>query len=302
MVCYAQRQNAGKDVAKVTIEKHYRDNKALRDSFNRLAKETFGLDFEPWYQHGFWTDSYDPYSVVIGGEVVANVSLNRTDMIIGGQRRRLYQLGTVMTDKAHRHRGYIRAIMEEIEKDTKDADGVYLFGGDNVLSFYPKFGFVPGEEYIYTRAAENQGGCRMERIAMDGPAGWDRLSKAMAESRFETACTMADNPGLIFFYASQFLSGCVYHDPKLDAFAIAEIEDGEMLLHSVFAPEGVSLEDVIAAFGGEIKRVTLGFAPADPAGYSCAPYHEEDCTFFVMGRAFDDFGEKRLRIPSLSHA
>ncbi|MBR3797156.1 MAG: GNAT family N-acetyltransferase [Clostridia bacterium] len=286
----------------MTIEKHYRDNETLRGSFNRLAKATFGLDFEPWYQNGFWTDDYNPYSMVIDGEVIANVSVNRTDMIIGGQRRRFYQLGTVMTDPGHRFHGYIRAIMAEIDRDIADADGVYLFGGDNVLSFYPKFGFVQGEEYIYTRSMAKGCACRMERIPMDGPEGWGRLRAAMKTNGFETACMMIDNPGLIFFYAAQFLKDCVYHDPQTDAWAIAEIEDGNLMLHNVFAPKGVDLEDVIAAFGGGIKRVTLGFAPKDAAGFECLPYHEEDCTFFVRGKGFDDFAQRKLRIPSLSHA
>lgn len=284
------------------IIKNYRDDPQLRGSFNRLAKATFDLDFEPWYQMGFWTDDYNPYSVLLDGEIVANVSVNRTDMIIAGERRRLYQLGTVMTAEAYRNRGYIRAIMAQIDKDTADADGVYLFGGDNVLEFYPKFGFVRGTEHLYTKTVEQEGECMMERVRMDGPAGWIRLRVAMENSRFETACTMADNPGLIFFYAAQFMQDCVYYDRQLDAWAIAEIEDGEMLLHNVFAPAGVTLEDVIASFGREVRQVTLGFAPGDPAGFDCMPFHEQDCTFFVRGAAFDDFARRRLRIPSLSHA
>lgn len=76
------------------IVKHYRENHTFRDSFNALAEQTFGLNFENWYRNGFWTDNYDPYSVVIDGEVAANVSVNRTDMVIGGARKRLIQLGT----------------------------------------------------------------------------------------------------------------------------------------------------------------------------------------------------------------
>ena len=285
-----------------TIVKNYRENPQLRSSFNRLAKTTFGLDFEPWYQMGFWTDDYSPYSVLLDGEIVANVSLNRTDMVIGGVRRKLYQLGTVMTDKAHRNRGYIRAIMAEIEKDTADADGVYLFGGDNVLELYPKFGFVQGIEHIYTRMIEQAGECTMKRIRMDGPAGWIRLRMAMENSGFKTACAMADNPGLIFFYVAQFMQGSVYFDRRMDAWAIAEIEDGALMLHNVFAPADVTLEDVIASFGKGIRSVKLGFTPENPAGFACQRYHEEDCTFFVKGAAFDDFAQRKLRIPSLSHA
>lgn len=286
----------------MTIVKNYRDREQLRSSFNRLAKATFGLDFEPWYQKGFWTEDYNPYSVLLDGEIVANVSVNRTDMIIDGERRKLYQLGTVMTDEAHRNRGYIRAIMAEIEKDIADADGVYLFANDTVLEFYPKFGFVQGTEYLYTKGIAQSGACTMERVRMDSPAGWIRLRMAMDKSEFKTACRMADNPGLIFFYAAQFMQDCVYYDRRLDAWAIAEIEDGALMLHNVFAPAGMTLEDVIASFGKEIRRVTLGFAPSDPAGFECAPYHEEDCTFFVRGAAFEDFARRRLRIPSLSHA
>jgi len=171
-----------------------------------------------------------------------------------------------------------------------------------VLEFYPKFGFVPGTEYIYTKEMEQEGSCTMERVKMDGPAGWIRLRMAMDRSEFETACTMADNPGLVFFYAAQFMQGCVYHSRMLNAWTIAELEDGTLMLHNVFAPAGVTLRDVIAAFGREVRRVTLGFAPKDPAGFDCAPYHEQDCTFFVKGAAFDDFVQRKLRIPSLSHA
>ena len=94
------------------IVKNYRANDALRRSFNSLAEKTFGLNFENWYQNGFWGDNYNPYSVVIDGQVVANVSVNRTDLVMDGARRQLLQLGTVMTDERYRNRGYIRAIMQ----------------------------------------------------------------------------------------------------------------------------------------------------------------------------------------------
>lgn len=67
------------------VIKNYRNNNELRHSFNELAGKTFGLNFEDWYQNGFWGDNYNPYSVVKDGKVVANVSVNKTDMLIDGQ-------------------------------------------------------------------------------------------------------------------------------------------------------------------------------------------------------------------------
>ncbi len=284
------------------IRKHYQDNGALRRSFNALAEKTFGLNFENWYQNGFWGENYTPYSVVMDGEVVANVSLNRTDMVIQGQRKRLYQLGTVMTAEAYRNRGYIRAIMAEIEKDIRDADGVYLFANDSVVDFYPKFGFAPGKEYLCTKAISQEGVCTMAQISMDNAAAWSRLEQAMQENTFPTACHMVDNPGLIFFYAAQFMNQCVYYEESLDAWAIAEIEDGELVLHNVFSTREITLDEVIRGFGPEVKQVTLGFTPADLTGWKCKEYQEEDCHFFVKGEVFEDFADKKLRIPSLSHA
>ena len=58
-----------------TVLHGYRDSASLRQSFNRLAGVVFGLDFEPWYQNGFWGDAYDPYSLVVEGQVVSKQEL-----------------------------------------------------------------------------------------------------------------------------------------------------------------------------------------------------------------------------------
>ncbi len=284
------------------ILKQYQENGALRRSFNALAEKTFGLNFESWYQNGFWGEAYTPYSVIMDGEVVANVSLNRTDMVIHGQRKRLYQLGTVMTAEGCRNRGFIRSVMAEIEKDIPDADGVYLFANDTVVDFYPKFGFVPGKEHLCIKPVSQEGACTMAQIPMDNVYAWSCLDKAIAENTFPTSCHMVDNPGLIFFYAAQFMSQCVYYEETLDVWAIAEIEDGQLMLHSVFSSKMIALEDVIRAFGGEVKQVTLGFTPVDLTGWECREYQEEDCHFFVRGDVFESFADQKLRIPSLSHA
>lgn len=284
------------------IVKHYRDDPALRSSFNALAGKTFGLNFEGWYQNGFWGDDYDPYSVIVDGRIVANVSVNRTDMVFGGKRRRLIQLGTVMTEESFRNRGMIRAIMAEIDRDFPDVDGVYLFGSDSVVDFYPKFGFRKGREYLYTRAVRQDGAREAERMPMKTGADWARLQEAMDASTFRGACDMVDNDGLIFFYVSQFLQDCVYYIGSLDTWVIAEQEADTLLLHNVFADKEVSLDAVIRAFGGGIRQVTLGFAPAEAAGFERREHHGEDCTFFVKGKCFGEFEERCLRIPSLSHA
>ena len=207
-----------------------------------------------------------------------------------------------MTDEAYRNRGLIRAIMAEIEKDTAGADGIYLFANDEVVEFYPKFGFTRGSEHICTREVKQDTHCTMAQIPMDCPAQWKRLSDAMVASQFREGCRMVGNPELVFFYVTQFMQECVYRCEELDAYVIAEVEDGNLLIHNVFSGKDISLDSVIAAFGSEIHTVTLGFTPASKAGFTVSDYHEEDCNFFVKGSFFREFSKKKLRIPTLSHA
>ena len=280
----------------------YRDNKGLRDSFNRLAEQTFGLNFEGWYGNGFWGDNYDPHSIVHDGEVVSNVSVNCTDLMFSGKRYRILQLGTVMTAEHCRGRGYGRAIMEYIEKEYADVDGIYLFANDTVVDYYPRFGFRPAEEYAYRKDVSQTGGNRAEQIPMDNAESWSKLAAAMEKSEFREGCRMVDNPGLIFFYVSQFMQEAVYYIPHLDAWIIAEQEDGVLTIHNIFADEKVTIDDVVAAFGAEVKQIALGFAPEKAEGWQIERLQEEDTHFFVKGAVFEEFETKKLRIPSLSHA
>jgi hypothetical protein len=56
------------------IKKDYRDNDERKHSFNELAAETFGLNFEPWYRNEFWKESYNPYFFVRGDSLLQDMS------------------------------------------------------------------------------------------------------------------------------------------------------------------------------------------------------------------------------------
>ena len=64
----------------------------------------------------------------------------------------------------------------------------------------------------------------------------------------------------------------------------------------------VDLEDVIKAFGQEVKQVVLGFTPKDKTGYTMQEVQEEDTTLFVKGNAFAGFDKEQVRFPTLAHA
>lgn len=293
------------------LVKNVRENAALRASFNALAGQTFdGLNFETWYTNGHWTDNYCPYAVVEDGEVIANVSVNRTPILADGKVVRLFQIGTVMTKPEHRNKGLSRLLMAEIEKDlAAEADGYYLFAHTGVLQFYPKFGYRPaGGETMCSGPMPKPAAADWVQVLMDGPENRARLWAAVQSSRFAGGFEMVENPGLVLFYAGQFLTECVYYSAALDAWIVAEPDEGTLTLHNVFSPRAdLPLQQVLEGLGGlfpDCTTLQLGFAPAQTEGWQTTLLADPDTTLFVKGPFFEQggFDAAKHRFPTLAHA
>lgn len=282
------------------IIKNYRNNDTLRASLNKLTQKTFGFTFDGWYDKGFWNDKYIPYSLVEDGEVVANVSVNIIDINDYGQLKHYIQLGTVMTDEKYRNRGYIRSLMNEIFKDySGKVDGIYLFGGDDVKEFYPKFGFTAAKEYQYSKAVEITCERSIEAFPADTPEKWQALKNAFAANVFHGGYDMVNNFDLMMFHITGYMQNSVYFDKQSGAYVVADVENDKLFIHTIFAPKKITLDDIIKAFGKDIKTVTLGFTPYDADGWTVKEYFEEDCTLFLKDYTLDG---KKIIFQTLSHA
>ena len=250
----------------------------------------------------FWATTTCPIRSLWTAKSRANVSVNRTDFVLDGEKKRLIQLGTVMTDERCRSRGMIRRLMAEVERDCAGkADGVYLFANDTVLDFYPKFGFRRAAEVRYARALEPGGAASAVRVPMRDRDAWDRLTAVIRSSAPCGRFSLCGNTGLPLFYVSKFMQDCVYRVAP-EAYAVAELEDGVLHLHAVYAEKQPAPEAVARAFGGAVRRVQLGFTPLDTTGWEAETVHEDDTTLFVRGAGFRDFERRGLMFPVLAHA
>lgn len=306
------------------IIKDYRKDDPLRKSFNDLAKSTFNLDFEDWYQNGYWTDQYNPYSIVAGNKVVANVSVSQMEYEYDGKTLKYLQLGTAMTDPQYRNLGLIRKIMVEIDKDYQDkVDGIFLFANDSVVDFYPKFGYRTGTEYRYTKevsrplgaadAAGSEKSADATRtppvkdvaparpVPMNNKKDWSKLEEAIDRSVSNSAFDMKNNKGLIMFYVTKFMQNSVYYVESKNAYVIAEVEEDELFLHAIYSPKPVNPDAIIEAFGAGIRKVIFGFTPLNHQGCQIEELHEENTTLFVKGLGFDWLKKKEYMFPTLSH-
>ncbi|RDY32164.1 GNAT family N-acetyltransferase [Lachnotalea glycerini] len=292
------------------VRKSYRQNEILRKSFNELASGIFGINFEDWYKNGYWTDKYNPYSIVTENKVVANVSVNKMEFISNGKSVKYLQLGTVMTDKKYRNMGFIKTIMQEIEKDYYDiVDGIYLFANDSVLQFYPKFGYKKSTEYQYSKVISNKfnevGMARdkqARQIQMNNKEEWSLFEKAIENSVNNCAFEMKNNKELIMFYVTQFMKNNVYYVENESAYVIAENNEDELFLHNIFSGKIVNVDSIVEAFGYDISKVVLGFTPLINQGYQVEKLCKDNTTLFLKGKGFDLFEEKEYIFPTLSHA
>lgn len=285
------------------IIKAYKDDSTLRFCFNELARKTFGLNFEDWYQNGYWGENYVPYSIFDGQKIAANVSVNITDFLWNGETKHFIQLGTVMTEEKYRNKGLIRRLMQEIEMDYgKKADGFYLFANDSVLDFYPKFGFQKAAEYQYSKQVSIHEEKKVKQVPMKEKKDWKQFEHIIEKSVNNSKFGMIKNVNLIMFYITKFMWENVFYIEEQNTYVIAETEGENLLIHNVFSETPADLDRVIRAFGEEIKHVTLGFVPQDTEHYIISKIQEEDTTLFVKGKGFNEFEQDKIMFPTLSHA
>lgn len=285
------------------VVKDYRKNDTLRNSLNKLTNATFGFDFANWYANGYWNGNYIPYSILVNDEVVANVSVNIMNFNVSGEKKFYIQLGTVMTDEKYRNKGLIRVLMNEIENDYGDkVDGMFLFANDEVVDFYPKFGFVKASESQYIKSVDIKEDMTAEKIPMNDKKAWDSLKSIIDSSAVNGTFEMVENSDLILFYITSFMQESVYYIKSLDTYVIADVDGDELLLYNILSKNVVDINDVINAFGRKIKNVKCGFTPQNVEGFTKTELVEDDTTLFVKGAGLLNFSNENKMFPLLSHA
>lgn len=279
---------------------------AARAALGVLTQATFGFDFEAWVARGFYVPgAYVPYSFEEDGRILSNVSVNRMDFCLNGEKRRWLQLGTVATREDMRGRGLARRLMEIALADSgKDSDGVYLFANPDATGFYEKCGFVRGNEYRYPLRAQARPETAARFVPVDSrdAKAWAAYQRAVRETEPYAALWQENGYGLAMFHTMNAES--VWFCPAMDAYAV--VEDG--CLNAVFARKMPPLRAVLAALDaseGVQAPSMLGFTPRaeDADMCACEPwYGGAEYRLYGLGGVTEEIMANRLCFPALSHA
>ena len=254
------------------FEKGYKENEALRGSFNELALHTFGIEFETWYRHGYWTDKYQPYSFIHQGKVIANVSVNLLNLVIEGESKRAIQIGTVMTHPDYRNQGLSRKLMEIVLEDFNYVDLVYLFANKTVLDFYPKFGFKAMDEIQFS-TNYNFKPTNLSRIRkLDGTNPEDlSFIYTIASNRKNVSSTFGTigSEELLLFYSIMVFSHDLYYFEEEKVLVIFQKEDDTIHLYDIVSTEEVDIQLIVNRIASpEIRRIIFHF-------------HLDNCEFLI---------------------
>lgn len=230
----------------------YMSNDKYRKSFNKLSINTFGLDFEEWFQKQLFYQRYICYSYVNDAEeIIANVSVNKMHLIVGGQNKRAIQIGTVMTDENYRNQGLAAALIKHvIEKYNDECDIIYLFANDSVLNFYPKLGFKKVMEYAYELDTAQVKNINMtiRKLNKDNYKDYKIIDR-LTENRQPVSQALGvykDKWPLMVYCLYMYRENLYYLEDK-DVIVILNRENGVLHIFDVLSMEPISLDDTIEA-------------------------------------------------------
>ncbi|MBM7693874.1 GNAT superfamily N-acetyltransferase [Peribacillus deserti] len=285
--------------------KGYRNNETLRNSFNQLSQQIFGINFESWYKAGFWIDKYEPYSYIDDHQVVANVSVNKIDLILHKEHKRGIQIGTVMTHLDYRGQGLSKRLMNKVLEDFADYDFIYLFANQSVLNFYPKFGFMPMKEVQYFLDFENDPAVSapFRKLDVRHPADLSFIFEfASIRIPISRKFGTVNVQELLMFYCMYVFRDDIYFFEEDRVLVIAQNEGHTLHVFDIISVEELDIKKIIYSLTlPASNRIVFHFTP-DYAGIRFKKELLEDTNVLFVRSNNQSVWPKDVKHPITSQA
>ncbi len=272
------------------VYENYKNDDRLRQKFNGFVQTVFpGADFETWYQKGFWLDNYIPFSIIMDDKIVSNVSITRMNIIIDHTELRGIQFGTVGTIPEYRKKGLSRYLMQYVlSKVEKSADFLFLFANEDVLDFYPKFGFDKYSEIIFKLEHEiPKADYSARKLDIDSMEDFDIIKRLIGERLTLSKIFGAHDYGFItFWHILNLFPKNLYYLEDEDAILIISKRNGCLHIYDVIYSREIDINTAISKVieGDEIEAIRYYFSP-DQLHFKYDSVAEDiDSPLFVRGK------------------
>ena len=261
----------------------------LHEAFMRYAPRVFpSITFRRWYELGGWHPGYRAFALFEGDDIVANVSLQRMNLVVRGQRVVGWQFGAVGVLPELRGRGLQQQLMWDVLKRIDQREIAFLFANEDVLDFYPKFGFKRVTEWLFGVDADIEPTTSsLRRLSVDSTEDRALVARIAASAQpVSERFGATDYGGILLWYWTQFHKDDVYYHSGDDAIVVAE-EDLEVLrVLDVFAARPIDLPAYLPQLATRpTQHVEFAFTP-DRYWPRAQPLHEYlESPLFVLGNA-----------------
>ncbi|MCR2822840.1 GNAT family N-acetyltransferase [Lederbergia panacisoli] len=247
----------------------YQKNDVLRKSFNELANHIFGIDFEEWYQKGYWDGHYIPFSYVDGNHVIANVSVNLLNLLIDGERKIAVQIGTVMTHSDYRNKGLSGALMRKVMAEYEGkCDFIYLFANQSVLDFYPKFGFkaVEEDEFSIDFKAEEASPANIRKLDIKNPKDLNFIHQFVSERAPLSQKFCTENAiGVLMFYCLSVFPNDIYFIEKENVIVLFKKEHDHIHIFDIVSKNEIDIQQILCEISDDATRkIIFHYTPDYP--------------------------------------
>lgn len=283
----------------------YKDNELYRKTFNDLAESIFDINFEEWYKQGFWNDKYVCYSYLDKNKVIANVSINKMDLIYQGNDYRALQIGTVMTHPDYRNQGLAQELINHvISKYEQDYDFFYLFANDAVLDFYPKFGFERVQESSFTVDATSlkKRNYKIKKLNPDDELDFQLISRIVSNRvPLSSILDVKNSEDLLMFYLLIALRDAIYYIEELDAIVLYEQEEEDLYVLDIISTKKLDIVEVLGFLANKkIETIHVSFTPEKNKYIDAAYIIETKDMLFMRPNLFT--ADPYFLFPATSHA
>jgi GNAT superfamily N-acetyltransferase len=268
----------------VVIDEHTLEH---LDAFMSFVPKVFpSISFRRPFGLCGWSKGYRAFAIFRGDEIIANASLQRMDVIIDGHVRTGWQFGAVGVLPDLRGRGLQRELLQSVLDQIPTGDFVFLFANEEVLDFYPLFGFRRVTESLFGADHSVQPGCAgLRRLSIDSIDDRRLLERIAATTRPVTERFGARNyGGVLFWYWANFHGQDFYYHQGDDAIVIAEHDLEVLRILDVLASKDIDLKsyfpDMVA---GPVDHIEFAFTP-ERYWPGAEPLHEYmESALFVLG-------------------
>jgi len=282
------------------IIENYRDNKLLRNEyFNFISKIFPSADFKEWYSKGFWTDKFNPISIIKDGKIISNVSVTQMNIILEGKKLRGLQIGAVGTLPEYRNQGLSRYLMEYvIGKYLNETDVFLLFANETVLDFYPKFGFNRFEEKVFISESNIPKTKFVARKLNIRNESDHLLLQDLINNRMEmTKIFGANDYGHItMWHVLNIHRDNLYYLNDEDAILIMKEENRQLHIYEIICKDYFDLDSTLPKIieSSETDSIKFYFPP-DQLNYKYDKTITEDNGLFILGNF--ELKDKLLKFP-----